>query len=198
MRCEVAQAQGKRNTASADLRHRNQGTAKLAIRRPLDNRQQIEQLHYFSGKHLTFKPQNTQTPRNLPIMTRAQQTITAFVLLATVCLKALPHYQPRASSLTLDPQLYMSAFLGFIPLPATIQEDVVPVVSVMADPVQDCDPDRLLQIPFWAIVSFGAYLLAKLGYGVFSFNDVPEAHEELVKQIDQARADLSKRGVSVD
>jgi hypothetical protein len=47
-------------------------------------------------------------------------------------------------------------------------------------------------------VSFGAYLLAKLGYGVFSFNDVPEAHEELVKQIEQARADLSKRGVSVD
>ena len=54
------------------------------------------------------------------------------------------------------------------------------------------------QIPFWALVSFGAYLLAKLGYGVFSFNDVPEAHEELVKQTEQARADLTKRGVSVD
>ncbi|TLD05609.1 dolichol-phosphate mannosyltransferase subunit 3 [Venturia nashicola] len=92
-------------------------------------------------------------------MTRAQQTITAFVVLAT---------------------LYLSAFLGFVPLPAKIQDDVVPV------------------LPFWAIVSFGAYLLAKLGYGVFSFNDVPEAHEELVKEIEQARADLKKRGVSVD
>jgi dolichyl-phosphate mannosyltransferase polypeptide 3 len=58
--------------------------------------------------------------------------------------------------------------------------------------------DDFLQIPFWALVSFGAYLLAKLGYGVFSFNDVPEAHEELVKQIEQARADLTKRGVTLD
>lgn len=58
--------------------------------------------------------------------------------------------------------------------------------------------DSYSQLPFWAIVSFGAYLLAKLGYGVFSFNDVPEAHEELVKEIEQARADLKKRGVSVD
>lgn len=58
--------------------------------------------------------------------------------------------------------------------------------------------DHFLQIPFWALVSFGAYLLGKLGYGVFSFNDVPEAHEELVKQIEQAKADLKKRGVTVD
>jgi dolichyl-phosphate mannosyltransferase polypeptide 3 len=58
--------------------------------------------------------------------------------------------------------------------------------------------DFSLQVPFWALVSFGAYLLGKLGYGVFSFNDVPEAHEELVKQIEQAKADLKKRGVTVD
>jgi dolichyl-phosphate mannosyltransferase polypeptide 3 len=55
-----------------------------------------------------------------------------------------------------------------------------------------------LQLPLWSIVSFGAYLLFKLGYGVFSFNDVPEAHEELMKQIEQAKADLRKRRVSVD
>lgn len=47
-------------------------------------------------------------------------------------------------------------------------------------------------------MSFGAFLLAKLGYGVFSFNDVPEAHEELLQQIEQAKADLRKRKVSVD
>jgi len=58
--------------------------------------------------------------------------------------------------------------------------------------------DKSWQLPFWAIVSFGAYLLFKLGYGVYSFNDVPEAYNELMGQIDQAKADLRKRGVTVD
>lgn len=47
-------------------------------------------------------------------------------------------------------------------------------------------------------MSFGAYLLGKLGYGVLTFNDVPEAYDELMKQIEQARVDLKKRGVEVD
>jgi dolichyl-phosphate mannosyltransferase polypeptide 3 len=53
-------------------------------------------------------------------------------------------------------------------------------------------------LPFWVLVSFGAYLLFKLGYGVFTFNDVPEAHAELMKEIDLARADLRTKGVEVD
>jgi dolichyl-phosphate mannosyltransferase polypeptide 3 len=55
-----------------------------------------------------------------------------------------------------------------------------------------------LQLPFWALVSFGAYLLFKLGWGVFTFNDVPEAHAELMKEIDQARTSLRAKGVDVD
>jgi dolichyl-phosphate mannosyltransferase polypeptide 3 len=47
-------------------------------------------------------------------------------------------------------------------------------------------------------VSFGAYLLFKLGWGVFTFNDVPEAYNSLMKEIDTAKADLRKKGVSVD
>jgi hypothetical protein len=54
------------------------------------------------------------------------------------------------------------------------------------------------QLPFWALVSFGAYLLFKLGYGVFTFNDVPAAHAELMKEIDVAREDLRRKGVDVD
>jgi hypothetical protein len=54
------------------------------------------------------------------------------------------------------------------------------------------------QLPFWALVSFGAYLLFKLGYGVFTFNDVPAAHAELMQEIDIARADLRTKGVDVD
>ncbi len=47
-------------------------------------------------------------------------------------------------------------------------------------------------------MSFGAYLLFRLGYGVLTFNDVPEAHKELVGQIEQARKELRAMGVDVD
>ncbi|KAK3696170.1 hypothetical protein LTR37_018072 [Vermiconidia calcicola] len=70
--------------------------------------------------------------------------------------------------------------MGFVPFPAKIHEEVIPV------------------LPFWALISFGAYLLFKLGYGVLTFNDVPDAHAELMKQIDQAKTELRKKGVDVD
>jgi len=54
------------------------------------------------------------------------------------------------------------------------------------------------QVPFWALVTFGAYLLFKLGWGVLTFNDVPEAHKELMKEIEIAREDLKSKGVDVD
>ena len=36
-------------------------------------------------------------------------------------------------------------------------------------------------LPFWALVSFGAYLLFNLGLGIVTFNDKKEAYEELMK-----------------
>ena len=56
----------------------------------------------------------------------------------------------------------------------------------------------MLQFPFWALVSFGSYLLFKLGWGVFTFNDVPEAHEELMGEIEIAKKQLRSKGVDVD
>ncbi|KAF2086788.1 Dolichyl-phosphate-mannosyl transferase [Saccharata proteae CBS 121410] len=76
--------------------------------------------------------------------------------------------------------VYLACFLGIIPFSPTIQNEVIPV------------------LPFWVIVSFGAYLLFKLGWGVFTFNDVPEAHKELMEQIQEARTDLRTKGVDVD
>lgn len=55
-----------------------------------------------------------------------------------------------------------------------------------------------IQLPFWALISFGAYLLGKLGYNVMTFHDVPEAHKELMAEIEVARADLKRLGVEVD
>jgi len=48
------------------------------------------------------------------------------------------------------------------------------------------------------VVSFGSYLLGKLGWGVLTFNDIPEAHKELMGEIDIAREELKRRGVDVD
>ncbi|KAL0265231.1 hypothetical protein SLS55_001196 [Diplodia seriata] len=76
--------------------------------------------------------------------------------------------------------LYLALYLGLVPLSPRIQEELIPV------------------LPFWVLVSFGAYLLFKLGLGVFTFNDVPEAHKELMLEIEQARNELSAKGVDVD
>lgn len=56
----------------------------------------------------------------------------------------------------------------------------------------------LVQLPFYALMSLASYLLFKLGWGVFTFRDVPEAHKELMAEIETARADLKKKGIDVD
>ncbi|KAI0173043.1 dolichol-phosphate mannosyltransferase subunit 3 [Hypoxylon sp. FL1284] len=76
--------------------------------------------------------------------------------------------------------LYLALHLRLVPLPDLIQTEIVPV------------------LPFWALVSFGAYLLFCLGWNVMTFHDVPEAHKELMAEIDLAKTDLRGLGVDVD
>ncbi|KAI1129933.1 dolichol-phosphate mannosyltransferase subunit 3 [Nemania abortiva] len=76
--------------------------------------------------------------------------------------------------------LYLALYLQLVPLPELVQTEIVPV------------------LPFWALVSFGAYLLFRLGWNVMTFHDVPEAHKELVAEIELAKADLRRLGVDVD
>ena len=40
------------------------------------------------------------------------------------------------------------------------------------------------QLPLWALVSFGAYSLASIGYNLFIFRECPEAFTEL-EQVQQ-------------
>ncbi|KAG6361710.1 hypothetical protein INS49_009938 [Diaporthe citri] len=75
---------------------------------------------------------------------------------------------------------YLALYLNLIPLPAVVQSEIVPI------------------LPFWALVSLGAYLLVRLGWGVLTFNDVPEAHDELMSEIEVAKVELRKLGVTVD
>ncbi|KAJ7621210.1 dolichol-phosphate mannosyltransferase subunit 3 [Roridomyces roridus] len=53
-------------------------------------------------------------------------------------------------------------------------------------------------IPWWFLVTFGSYSLWSLGWGLFTFRDCPEAYEELMREISQARDDLSSRGLALD
>lgn len=43
------------------------------------------------------------------------------------------------------------------------------------------------QLPLWAVVSFGAYSLASIGYNLFIFRECPEAFSEL-EQVDHNTA----------
>ena len=68
-------------------------------------------------------------------------------------------------------------------LPTKVQVEIVPV------------------LPFWALISLGAYLLFRLGLGVLTFNNTDVAFKELMTpggQIDQAKKSLDKRGVPWD
>jgi len=63
------------------------------------------------------------------------------------------------------------------------------------------------KLPWWVLVGTGAYLLFQVGWGLFTFNDTPKAHEELLmvcdacwpsQDIKTAKDYLSQRGVSID
>lgn len=76
--------------------------------------------------------------------------------------------------------VYLAFFLQLVPVSPKIQEDIIPV------------------IPLWALVSFGSYLLFKLGWGVVTFNDVPKAYQELMAEVEVARKDLKSKGIDVE
>ncbi|KAK6525070.1 hypothetical protein TWF281_011949 [Arthrobotrys megalospora] len=76
--------------------------------------------------------------------------------------------------------LYLACYLQLIPFPPVIQEQIIPV------------------FPFWLLVSFGAYLLFTLGWGILTFKDKEDAYRELILEIDQAKKELRANGVDVD
>ncbi|KAK1921335.1 dolichol-phosphate mannosyltransferase subunit 3 [Papiliotrema laurentii] len=79
--------------------------------------------------------------------------------------------------------LYVLAFFHLIP---------VPFVSAQA-------ADAILPVlPWWLLVTFGAYSLSSLGLGLVRFHDCPEAYESLLKEIHQAKTELRDQGVDVD
>ncbi|KAF7306322.1 Dolichol-phosphate mannosyltransferase subunit 3 [Mycena indigotica] len=84
---------------------------------------------------------------------------------------------------TLFAAVWSLVFFQFLAVPGiskTVVEDVWPL------------------IPWWLLVSFGSYSLWSLGWGLFTFRDCPEAYEELLKEISQAKDDLRSKGLSFE
>jgi len=75
---------------------------------------------------------------------------------------------------------YFIFLLKIIPLPQIIQEEILPV------------------LPWWVLVSFGAYSLGNIGYHVFRFRDCKDAYHELMAEIQIAKDDLRAKGVTID
>jgi hypothetical protein len=53
----------------------------------------------------------------------------------------------------------------------------------------------ILYAPLWAILLLGIYAVGSIGYGLLNFKDVPEAAAEIDRQIVEAKAEMTKRGV---
>jgi hypothetical protein len=50
-------------------------------------------------------------------------------------------------------------------------------------------------LPLWGIVCLGLYALSSVIYGTLNFKDTPEASKELEQQIQDAKQEMTKRGI---
>ncbi|KAL9938768.1 hypothetical protein V8E36_002487 [Tilletia maclaganii] len=76
---------------------------------------------------------------------------------------------------------------------------VLLLLNILPTPLvpQEARDQILPALPWWVLVSTGSYLLWNMGWGIFHFNDVPKAYEELMVDIKNAKDFLRERGVDV-
>ncbi|CAH2355043.1 putative dolichol-phosphate mannosyltransferase subunit 3 [[Candida] railenensis] len=76
--------------------------------------------------------------------------------------------------------IYFALYSGVIPSTEKIHSEILPY------------------LPWWCLVTFGAYALGTLGWGVYTFKDKEDKYKELLVQIEEAKAFYKKEGVSLD
>jgi len=79
--------------------------------------------------------------------------------------------------------IYFLILFNVIPLPFFNAETTGQIVSLL---------------PWWLLVSFGAYSLWSIGWGLLTLRECSEAYEELLSEIAEAKDDLRTKGVTVD
>jgi dolichyl-phosphate mannosyltransferase polypeptide 3 len=111
---------------------------------------------------------------------------------------------------------YILVFFALIPVPFVAKEhteQILPVVRCLL--LVPAFYSKVVQLPWWLLVSFGSYALWSLGQGVFTFRECTDAYTELLsvrakllfrpqhaslchQEISQAKSELRLKGVSVD
>lgn len=76
--------------------------------------------------------------------------------------------------------VYAALLTGVIPTPEIIFSQIIPV------------------LPWWLLVTFGAYALGTLGINLLTFKDKEDKYKELLVQIDEAKVFLKKNKVDLD
>lgn len=76
--------------------------------------------------------------------------------------------------------VYFALYTGVIPTGTLIHNEILPY------------------LPWWALVTFGAYALGTLGWGVYTFKDKEASYKELLEQIDEAKAFYKTKGIDLD
>ncbi|KAJ1804204.1 hypothetical protein LPJ56_005647 [Coemansia sp. RSA 2599] len=75
--------------------------------------------------------------------------------------------------------IWMLGLLGILPLSETVQSEVWPA------------------LPLVALVSLGAYAFINIGYNLLVFRECPEAYQELMQEIQEAKDDLRAKNVDI-
>merc|ERR1712141_27953 len=57
-------------------------------------------------------------------------------------------------------------------------------------------PNTTMFWPVYLVILFGLYSIAVIGYRVYTFNNCPEAAEELQREIGEAKEDLKTKGMT--
>lgn len=76
--------------------------------------------------------------------------------------------------------IYFALYSKLIPSPSIFHDEILPY------------------LPIWSVVALGSYSLWVLGYRVLTFKDKPEKHQELLKQIDEAKAFYQAQGIDLN
>lgn len=76
--------------------------------------------------------------------------------------------------------IYFALYAKVIPSPDVFYKEILPY------------------LPFWGIVTLGSYVLSTLGYRILTFKDKPEKHQELLKQIKEAKEFYKSKGIDLD
>ncbi|XP_025108058.1 dolichol-phosphate mannosyltransferase subunit 3-like [Pomacea canaliculata] len=90
---------------------------------------------------------------------------------------AIPRLFRFLAAITLFLSVWLSYMTGIIPI--RLSQSFSEVVTIL---------------PLYLLISFACFSLAVVGYRVATFNDCVEASAELRRQMEEAKADLRKKG----